>query len=144
MQVVEINVIGTQPREARLALSTQGFRATVDHFPAQLRVNGHAAFARQKDRVALAGQGLADNLFIGRGAVESGGIEVAVPHVEGLFKGAQGLWLGHRLAVTMGEVHAAQSDTWRLYFCEARQNGGHEEPHMTGGIRQGYRAADTK
>ena len=103
-------MVGLQALEARLALAAQGLGAAVDHLAAEVGVHGHAALAGQQYLVALAGERLAHHPLVGGGAVQGGGIEVAIAHLEGLAQGAYCLGLGDRLAVAVGEVHATQAD----------------------------------
>jgi hypothetical protein len=106
MEVVEVDPVGPQPRQALVDRPAQRLRPPVDHAFAVHA--GHPAFRREEIVVAAMRDALADQRLVLAESVERGGIEMVVAQVQRRVEQARALIGRRRYAIGMAQRHAAQ------------------------------------
>ena len=89
--VVEVDAVGAEPLQGALDRGADVRRAAVEHAGAAAGVRDEAELRRQHDLVAAALEGAADELLVGVGAVDLGGVDVGDAQVERPLDGADRL-----------------------------------------------------
>ena len=109
--VVEIDVVGAEPLQRALDRGADVRRAAVDDARAAAGVRDEAELRRQHDLFAAVLDGPADQLLVGVGTVDLGGVDVRDAEVERAVDGADGFGVAARADVVVaGHRHRAESD----------------------------------
>ena len=129
VQVVQVDHIGLQAAQAVFAGFLQGGRATVNHAH-QLAVSRHihtlhAAFAGQRELVAVRLHDLAHQGFVGAKAIQSCRVEQRHASVQRGEQDALALLAGNRCTIGMAQVHTAQADGTDIKGAELADGHGH-------------------
>ena len=113
VQVIQVDHIGLEAAKCVFAGLFDGFGAAVDdaHFAAVALFHAlHAAFAGQREAVAVRLHHLAHQRLVGAKAIQRGGVEKRHTLVQGSEQNPLALLGRDRCAISMAEVHAAQAD----------------------------------
>ena len=106
--VVEVDVVDAAPLQAGVAGGADVLRLAVDADPGAVGLALVAELGGELDLVAASGDGLADQLLVGEGAVHVGRVEERHAQVEGAVDGVDALLLVRR-AVELAHAHAAEA-----------------------------------
>ncbi len=106
--VVEVDVVDAEALEAGVAGGADVLRLAVDADPGAVGLALVAELGGELDLVAASGDGLADELLVGEGAVHVGRVEERHAQVEGAVDGVDALLLVRR-AVELAHAHAAEA-----------------------------------
>ena len=119
--VVQVDVVGAEPPQRALDRGADVGRAAVEAPRAAAGVGDEAELGRQHDLVAAALHGPADELLVGVGAVDLGGVDEGDAEVERPVDGADRLGVvGAGAGVGVGHAHGAQADAGDLELAEPR------------------------
>ncbi|MCY1440883.1 hypothetical protein D9M71_571740 [compost metagenome] len=111
MLVIQVEGVHAQAFQAAVDGLANVFRPTVDAPGSGVRrVADDTELAGQEHLVALAGNGLADQLFIGVRAVHIGGIEQVDTQFQRAMQGRRGFAGIGAGGVEVGHAHAAKAD----------------------------------
>lgn len=109
--VVQVDVVGAETLERALDGGADVRRAAVDDAGAATGVLHKAELGRQHDPVAAPLESLADQLLVGVGAVDLGGVEVGDAQVQCTVDGADRLGVAALSDVVVaGHRHGTQAD----------------------------------
>ena len=121
--VVQVDVVGAEPLERALDRGADVRRAAVEDAGAAAGVRDEAELRRHHHLVAAALDGPADELLVGEGAVDLGGVEVGDAQVQRPVDGADRLGVAacpdvvvaghrHRAESYAGDVESAERDVF--------------------------------
>ena len=139
--VVEVDVVGAEPPERTLDRGADVRRAAVEVPGAAARVRDHAELRREDDVVAAVLDRPADELLVGEGAVDLGGVDERDAEVERAVDGADRLGVvGARAGVRAGHAHAAEADASDVEGSEVDVlHGGVSSVRRAGSVEESWR-----
>jgi hypothetical protein len=111
MLVEQVDRVDAQPLQRRVA-DLSDVLGSVIHagLLARLWINREAEFGGDHHLVSYGLQGLTDNLLVGEGAVDLGGVEEGDAPIHRLADQRDALLLGQRVTVAEVQPHAAEAD----------------------------------
>ncbi|MNF74851.1 hypothetical protein D3C84_568950 [compost metagenome] len=111
MLVVQVEGFDAEPLEGAVDRGADVFRASVDPSGGRVRrIADDAELACQKHLITLAGDGFADQFFVGVRAVHVGGVEQVDAQFQRTMQGGRGFPGVRAGGVEISHAHAAQTD----------------------------------